>query len=156
MPHPGKLRLRQGRWNLSELDSASSDGTSSCRASLVLSLHTCVHVRHTVIHVCTHTHTNTCFLLRLCMHLLLHQLCRHIYNANQITFPHTRNTAREYQNKRNIYVSDLLRIQYQLITTIPDSGNSLKYSKPQMTYILKCNFRSLFNGRRLMFASSQG
>lgn len=73
VPHPGKLRLRQGRWNLSELDSASSDGTSSCRASLVsvLSLHTCVHVS-----VQPHSHPHTCahrlaYRLRFCMHLLL-------------------------------------------------------------------------------------
>lgn len=35
MLHPGKLRLSQGRWIVSELESASSDGMSSCRASLV-------------------------------------------------------------------------------------------------------------------------
>lgn len=79
MPHPGKLRLRQGRWNLSELDSASSDGTSSCRASLVsvLSLHTCAHVRvqeHSHPHTHMHTHTITHCVLSFGIHLLLTSL----------------------------------------------------------------------------------
>lgn len=100
VPHPGKLRLRQGRWNLSELDSASSDGTSSCRASLVsvLSLHTCVHVcvqphSHRRIHTHTHTstHTNALCVLRFCT------LCRHIYNAMHIT--HTFSICKTYSKR---------------------------------------------------------
>lgn len=81
--HPGKLRLRQGRWNLSELDSLPHQMEQAAAGhplSRVLSLHTCVHVRAQahVIRICSHTQTDThrhC-VLRFCMHLLLLSLCR--------------------------------------------------------------------------------
>lgn len=61
-----KLRLRQGRRLLSELDCVSSDETRSCRASLlsILSLHTCIHVHvqwysHPLIHTHTRKHQHS-------------------------------------------------------------------------------------------------
>lgn len=110
LPHRGKLGLRQGRWIVSELDSASSDGISSCRASLVsaLSLLTSVHVcvllySHSHMHTVTDAHVNAHCVLRLCVHLRL--LCREDLQCNSrysYVFTHAGCTARELSKVRKI------------------------------------------------------
>lgn len=71
MLHPGKLRLRQGRWNLSELDSASSDGVAaghpsspSCHYTHAFTLRVQPH-SHPHVHIRRHMHKHNCLLCTL-------------------------------------------------------------------------------------------
>lgn len=77
--HPGKLRLREGRWNSAEPNSASSHGISSCRASLDLGLslhvYSCMCYSHTVIDICTRRLEHTCTLSTLYLHVYSANTC---------------------------------------------------------------------------------